>query len=328
MTPRFLYRIVAYRYPSFRLMATRLFGQTLTPIPVQSMSNLNDAPDLQTLTASGVTATDLFYVWDTSALVAKTITFTEQRKLTLEVVESAPDNGVAASVTLNPHGDNNTIHITAATAGTAGNSLTAAIEIETGSFALLTNVFLVGNAITIRAGSKYRMLVTGSLSPDLTGEYVSTYTDTVPLSGKGDYAKAGNPLIRIFWNTGDDKWQIQSLLNAGNYWESSEDVATPDLVTSWTAIGSATGTPTVTASAATAAQVIAAGNAALEETFENGSGSDGSGAVAAVSLHEFSGGAVGTVSNAPFLVNGSMLYVNVGTVAAPEWKEKELDNLS
>lgn len=324
MTPRFLYRIVAYRYPSFRLMATRLFGQTLTPIPVQSMSNLNDAPDLQTLTASGVTATDLFYVWDTSALVAKTITFTEQRKLTLEVVESAPDNGTAATVNLNPHGDNNTIRITATTAGTAGNSLTAAIVIDSSTDRTQLTVAKASNAITITSGDKRRMVVSGSLSPDLTGAF--DYSGLA--SGRASYAISSAPTKQIYWTSGDNKWTIANLLSIGNRWESTDPVATPDLVTSWTAVGSATGTPTVTASAATAAQVITAGNAALEETFENGSGSDGSGAVAAVSLHEFSGGAVGTVSNAPFLVNGSTLYVNVGTVAAPEWKEKELDNLS
>ncbi len=324
MTPRFLYRIVAYRYPSFRLMATRLFGQTLTPIPVQSMANLNDAPDLQTITASGIASTDLFYVWDTSALVAKTITFTEQRKLTLEVVESAPTNGVAATVNLNPHGDNNTIHITAATAGTAGNSLTAVLVIDSSTDRTQLTVAKASNAITITSGDKRRMVVSGSLSPDLTG----TFDYSGLASGRASYAISSTPTKQIYWTSGDNKWTIANLLAIGNRWESTDNVATPDLVTSWTAVGSATGTPTVTASAATAAQVITAGNAALEETFENGGGSDGTGVVAAVSLHEFSGGAAGTISNAPFLVNGSTLYVNVGTVAAPEWKEKELDNLS
>lgn len=327
MTPRFLYRIVAYRYPSFRLMATRLFGQTLTPIPVQSMSNLNDAPDLQTLTASGVTATDLFYVWDTSALVAKTITFTEQRKLTLEVVESAPNNGTAATVNLNPHGDNNTIRITAPSIGTAGNSLTAAIVIDSSTDRTQLTVAKASNAITITSGDKRRMVITGTIDepsgPPITLPLSMVYSGQV--NGRPSYTDVSTNFV-LSWS--GSNWVLDYSLWAAS-WVGNGDTPYPDDISiTWTGSGTGTGEPTVTASAATAAQVITAGNAALEETFENGSGSDGSGAVAAVSLHEFSGGAVGTVSNAPFLVNGSTLYVNVGTVAAPEWKEKELDNLS
>jgi hypothetical protein len=324
MTPRLLYRIVANRYPSFRLIASRLFRQTITPIPVQSMADLNDAPDLQTITASGVTGTDLFYVWDTSASVAKTLTFTEQRKLTLEVVGSAPNNGTVASITLNPTGSNNDIKITAAIAGTAGNSLTAAIVIDATTDRTQLTVAKGGNAITITSGDKRRMVVTGALSPDLTGSFV--YNGEA--SGRASYAISSAPTKQAYWTSGSNKWTLASLLDIGNRWESSQDVATPDLVTSWTAVGSATGTPTVTAAAATATQAIAAGNAALDETFENGAGSDGSGAIAAVAATAFTGGAGPTASNAPFLVNGSTLYVNVGTVAAPEWKEKDLDNLS
>jgi hypothetical protein len=70
---------------------------------------------------------------------------------------------------------------------------------------------------------------------------------------------------------------------------SSEDVATPDLVTTWTPVSSATGTPTVTAHPATAAQVIAAINAEEIEgiTAENAPGNDGSGFIAGVEMTLF-----------------------------------------
>jgi hypothetical protein len=320
VTPRFLYRIVANRYPSFRLIASRLFRQTITPIPVQSMADLNDAPDLQTITASGVTGTDLFYVWDTSASVAKTITFTEQRKLTLEVVGSAPTNGAAASVTLNPTGSNNDIKITAAAVGTAGNSLTAAIVIDATTDRTQLTAAKVGNAITLTSGDKRRMIVSGTLNPDLAGAF--TYVPPA-LGGEDSFQSSGANLV----NAGDDTWILTGDLNPANRFQSSDSAATPDLVTTWVAYGTYTGTPTVTAAAATAAQAITAGNAALDETLENGAGSDGSGAIAAVAATAFTGGAGPTASNAPFLINGSTLYVNVGTVAAPEWKEKELDNI-
>ena len=101
----------------------------------------------------------------------------------------------------------------------------------------------------------------------------------------------------------------------------------PDGLT-FTPVSPATGTPTVTAAAATAAQVITFGNDNRDEFYENGSGSDGSGAIAAVTTTSFTGGAGPTTANAPFLVNGSTLYVNVGTIAEPQWRKTDLDNLS
>jgi hypothetical protein len=289
------------------------------------MADLNDAPDLQTITASGVTATDLFYVWDTSASVAKTITFTEQRKLTLEVVGSAPTNGDAASVTLNPTGSNNDIKITAAAVGTAGNSLTAAIVIDATTNRTQLTAAKVGNAITLTSGDKRRMIITGTID-EPSGPAIG-----LPLVLEYDGEISGRPS----WSDGSftlawsgTNWVLDYPLWAAS-WVGSGDTSFPDnIAIVWNGDGEGTGEPIVTAAAATAALAIAAGNAALDETFENGAGSNGSGTIAAVAVTAFTGGAGPTASNAPFLVNGSTLYVNVGTVAAPEWKEKDLDNLS
>ena len=295
------------------------------------MADLNDAPDLQTITASGVTGTDLFYVWDTSASVAKTITFTEQRKLTLEVVESAPTNGDAASVTLNPTGSNNDIKITAAAVGTAGNSLTAAIVIDATTDRTQLTVAKGGNAITITSGDKRQMLVTGTLT-DGTDPVVFPSLDWVEGDDGWGNGGADYQLLRTLDPFGDpvdpDTYSLTSRNGPTRNWTAPYTPGGfPDGLT-FTPISPATGTPTVTAAPATAAQAITAGNAALDETFENGAGSNGSGTIAAVTTTSLTGGTDASASNTPFLVNGSTLYVNVGTVAAPEWKEKDLDNLS
>jgi hypothetical protein len=292
------------------------------------MADLNDAPDLQTITASGVTGTDLFYVWDTSASVAKTLTFTEQRKLTLEVVESAPNNGTVAWVALNPAGVDNTIILEAVEVGTAGNSLTAAIAIDATTNRYALTVVKTGNAISITSGDRYRMIVSGTLSPNLAGTLGPTYTYAGLAGGKPSYASSGASTRQIYWTIATGKWTLANLLEIGNRWESSEDVDTPDQVVTWTAVGSATGTPTITAAAASALQAYDLVNSELSgEVVATLPPADVYGPIAAVAATAFTGGAGPTASNAPFLVNGSTLYVNVGTVAAPEWKEKELDNI-
>ena len=280
------------------------------------MADLNDAPDLQTITASGVTGTDLFYVWDASALVAKTITFTEQRKLTLEVVESAPTNGAAASVTLNPTGANNDIKITAAIAGAAGNSLTAAISYNSDS--PIPGASKASNAITLTAGALYRLAVSVPSISSLSGVY--NYTGET-LAGH-NWEKSGDSGSTII---GNPTLGYELSNNDGTAYGAAGNLAS----TSWVNGAEESITVIILAQGTPVSELIAVANAALDETFENGAGSNGSGTIpAAVAATAFTGGAGPTASNAPFLVNGSTLYVNVGTVAAPEWKEKDLDNLS
>jgi hypothetical protein len=77
----------------------------------------------------------------------------------------------------------------------------------------------------------------------------------------------------------------------GDLFESTDDVATPDLASTWTAAGSAIGTPTIIASPATAAQVIAEINAgSFGVTASNATSSDGTGAIAAVTAVSLSVG--------------------------------------
>lgn len=195
------------------------------------------------------------------------------------------DDAQAATATLNPTGSNNDILITASATGTDGNLLTAEIATSTGH---ALTVAKSANHITITAGAKHRITITGTLDPDVTETHIfGTLQNDRPAYYYPEFSASFTSAI--YW-TGT-KWLI--VTNPpfpGTAWESTEDVATPDLVTSWTATGSATGTPTLTASPPTAAQAIAAGNAALEETFANAPGSDGTGTLAAVASTPFQGG--------------------------------------
>ncbi len=115
------------------------------------------------------------------------------------------------------------------------------------------------------------MVVTGSLTPDLTGTYAYSGEE----SGKASYTLS--PLIRIYWTTGTSKWTISNLLSIADRWESADPVATPDLVTTWTAVGAATGTPVVKPLAQTVltAKQEAANDSTLNIAIANGSPSPG-----------------------------------------------------
>jgi hypothetical protein len=195
------------------------------------------------------------------------------------------DEARAATATLNPTGTNNDILITAAATGPDGNLLTAEIATSTGH---ALTVAKTANHILITAGAKHRITITGTLSPDVTETHLfGTLQNDRPAYYYPEFTLSFTSII--YW-TGTKWLIITNPPSPGTSWESTEDRATPDLVTSWTATGSATGTPTLVASPPTAAQAIAAANAALEETFANAPGSDGTGTLAAVPSTPFQGG--------------------------------------
>jgi hypothetical protein len=195
------------------------------------------------------------------------------------------DEARAATATLNPTGTNNDILITAAATGPDGNLLTAEIATSTGH---ALTVAKTANHILITAGAKHRITITGPLSPDVTETHLfGTLQNDRPAYYYPEFTLSFTSII--YW-TGTKWLIITNPPSPGTSWESTEDRATPDLVTSWTATGSATGTPTLVASPPTAAQAIAAANAALEETFANAPGSDGTGTLAAVPSTPFQGG--------------------------------------
>jgi hypothetical protein len=94
------------------------------------------------------------------------------------------------------------------------------------------------------------MVVTGTLSPAAGGTY--TFREIFngkPVYEKGIYGAVGYSYIS--WDSGALKWllirvDVLSPL-AISIWESSSNVATPDLAAVWTPVSPATGTPVFTA---------------------------------------------------------------------------------
>jgi hypothetical protein len=174
---------------------------------------------------------------------------------------------------------------TAKTAGVVGNALTAAIVIEPDSTAL--SVAETDGNIVVSSGDKRIMRVTADF-----GDGVKT-VDLVYVTQEG--GKAAHELdlsivdYKTRWASGAGVWVIEE--NGSDRFESSEDVSTPDLVTTWTPVSPATGTPTVTAAPATAAQAIAVDQSALSVNLTLPDGSDGSAPLAAVTDQPLTGGA-------------------------------------
>lgn len=94
------------------------------------------------------------------------------------------------------------------------------------------------------------MVVTGTLSPAAGGTY--TFREIFngrPYYEKGTFGAVGYSAIS--WDSANSKWMIEYLTSLSPFyvdsWESSSNVATPELATGWTANSPATGTPVLTA---------------------------------------------------------------------------------
>jgi hypothetical protein len=231
-------------------------------------------------------------------------------------------------VTLNPVGVDNTIILEAVEVGTAGNSLTAAIAIDATTNRYALTVVKTGNAITITSGDRYRMIVSGTLSPNLAGTLGPSYTYAGLAGGKPSYASSGAPTRQIYWTIATGKWTLANLLEIGNRWESSENVDTPDQVMTWTAVGSATGTPTITAAAASALQAYDLVNSELSgEVVATLLPADVYGPIAAVAATSFTGGTGPTAATSLFMIDSDYLYSWTGSAASPTWKKSERASL-
>ena len=155
---------------------------------------------------------------------------------------------VAASLTTNLAGANNDLTFEAVEAGYAGNSISVAYSTAVAPVAA-TTVTVAGKAITVTRAAKARMVVTGTLSPDVAGTYLYM-GDT---EGKPLYRVDGDPDgYLIGWD--GSAWYLG---NTGMFY-STQNVATPDLVTAWVAVGGSAGIPTVTPAATSAGQVESA----------------------------------------------------------------------
>ena len=85
------------------------------------------------------------------------------------------------------------------------------------------------------------IIVSGAGSSEVNG----TYVDTGELSGnKPVYENNANSDILIVWDSGE--WIIENMSTFAIYYFSGDDVATPDLCTTWEVYDAEPPVPTVT----------------------------------------------------------------------------------
>lgn len=192
-----------------------------------------------------------------------------------------------------PDADNSVLY-TAKTAGAGGELVSIAYAAPAASAE--TTVAVNTNAITVTPGTKARMTIGGTLTPDITGAllYAGLYEGR-PYWTSNSLAFAQNFGVNAFTILyyPSDRWLLEAysaagaLLNA--YTSDLPAAANPADATGWTPASPATGTPTVTAGISNAAQVIAAVNAsspaaALVTASESGATTGPVAAVAATNL--------------------------------------------
>jgi hypothetical protein len=210
--------------------------------------------------------------------------------------------GTLASAIINPTGADNSIAYTAAAAGAAGNSITIAYTLPTQA---TITVGVVGSAISVGAGAKARMIVTGAVTAGVNGTYVYDVTSS-PTDPK--WTPGGVPFASLY---GVVEFSCVEVFGGGDYATVVRYAATAPAGDLYYAISSTapvdlffpdgltyeapyvgTGTPTVAASPPTAAQVLAAINASTAASALVNVAASGAvtGAVAAVSATNLTGG--------------------------------------
>ena len=282
---------------------------------------LGDALKFDTLTASTATGDDVILAFDRGTNTVRSIALVEMEKL-YGIAEGAPE--FEGSVILDPAGDNNAILIASTDPDIEAAEILIDDDVDR------TGLSVTGGSLLSAVSGDKRVVQVGGTLTDGVNPVVFPLLSELTIEG-GD----------LFWEIGSSEdlpyfvvsgtpfgsWFIGAITETGSAeWSSTDEVATPDLVTTWTPTGDATGTPTVTAHPATAAQVIAAINAEEIEgvTAANAPGNDGSGFVENVEMVPFI-----YTSDTPSLpllrYDADKLYVNVGTTEAPVWESKTFD---
>lgn len=168
-----------------------------------------------------------------------------------------PVGGSPASLIVNPPGADNSILFTAVESGMTGGEISIEyVALPVGSF-VKTIISVDSNAIKVNYGSGEYVTIAGTL------EFLGSPVIIPPLYLKGPSVDGTRNDFQALSRDPYCVWQSNQwvLGSATGYtWLSSDNVATPDLVTTWTpATLDETGTPVVTLTAltvATAAHVI------------------------------------------------------------------------
>lgn len=215
---------------------------------------------------------------------------------------------VAASVTLDPAGADNSIALTAVEAGAAGNDIT--VEILSSATQETTDVSVVSDAITVTPGSKARMIVSGTLTdgtdpvvfPELyavegSPEAIWTSDGSASFALSGDWYSVKS--VAAFGAV--STWSLRQYTDGAliSAWITGSAPWPPS--SGWTPTGACTGTPTISDGTSSAAQVIAAinGNGAASALVTASASGASTGAVAAVSATNLSGGSGTALASPP-----------------------------
>ena len=249
-----------------------------------------------------------------------------------DVATGAPVNGVAATLTVDPAGSNNSVLYTAATSGAAGNAIT--VGYGTPAAVLPISVAVVmGTGLSIQPSSKQNMVVSGSLSPDATGPliYVGLRNGNPEWTSDGISSSLPHTshvgAYKALWYNGS-AWSMD-LIDSFDvvYYRSicTSTAAFPDGLT-FSSPSSGTGIPTIAAGISTAAQVIAAVNADSSASALVVASASGTvtGSVASVASANLSGGVTQTPGIPGCMsVDASFLYV---VNSSGTWKKLALSS--
>lgn len=295
------------------------------------MPTLEELRSLESISAANLEDGDYTPMFEASSNRVRPITEAERRKTVAVVADDAPVNETKATLTVNPAGANNSVDYTAVANGTGGEAVSVRY---TAPVQASLDVSVAGKAITVACGTKHRMVVTGTLVPDATGDLISAgevnshhFWST---DGTINPAAVGAWVMLILQLDGTgvlERWTGGSI---DGFWVSSDTGDWPDGLTYVADSALETGTPVVAAALPTAQQVLDAVEASTEATALVTVAANGTvtGAVAAVTAANLAGGVDATTSPAPLIITDDNLYVNTGTFALPVWKEAALSALS
>ena len=221
------------------------------------------------------------------------------RQVELKFPYDGATAGSFASATIDPSGSNNSITVTAATAGASGNALR--FQILTPATGTSDTIASVSESIvTLTPGDKARMIISGVATSNVNGSlgYCGVRNGFDSWSSDGIngifYQSHGIPYT-VLWKSGS-VWCLQRFESNGtpSYQCYCTDTGISPSGLTFDAPGIGSGIPTIASSASTSAQGIVAINSTPATSAlmvaSNAPGSDGSGALSSVSLTPFTGG--------------------------------------
>jgi hypothetical protein len=243
-----------------------------------------------------------------------------------------PVEAVVATGTTEMTGANNDWDLAAVNAGAAANDYTLTVAVQADKATDPTVAIVVG-AVTITAGDNAILSVDGTFTSN--GSNFIAFNDS---DFTYDSLFAGKPYFtnlegdNIQWD--GTQWILTHAATGASY-RSAENVATPDLVVTWTPEGAATGTPVMTPRVHTAAQCKTAFDATAANetlfTIANKAGNDGHGSVAAFGPVTLSGGVDGTAAPAGgVLFDSDFLYIAIDATTVSDssgWRKVALASL-